>query len=245
MTLRDMRGAEPSRVADEAACRSTGGESTVGSADVDDDAARDGDGTRAGGNDVCGTSHGIDDADDGGASDDPDGGRTADGVAGAATSDDDADGGGASDSVDVADGAVTSHSVDGGVTSDSVDVADAAGTSDSVDDADGAGTSDSAGAGVVAEATAVSRSAGEATRSSADDGRAEVLAATGGSGPLAGNVDGKLVGRRACAGSAAATGRRSGSLRMLEGKSGFGKRSATSSRACRIHLPRAAAKSSR
>ena len=53
------------------------------------------------------------------------------------------------------------------------------------------------------------------------------------------------AGEPASSRSGACVGRRSGSLRMLEGASGFGKRSATSSRACRTHLPRAAASSSR
>ena len=190
MTPREPRGAKPSRVADQPACRSADGESSAGSAAVDDDAVGDADDVRGGG----------------------------ESSAGSAAVDDDA----AGDADDVRGGGD-----------------DCSGTSEGVAGAD---ISDRAGSGITEEAIGISHSAGEATRSSADDGLVRVLAATDGGGEPADDGAGKLVGRHACA---AAADRRSGSLRMLEGASAFGKRSATSSRACRIHLPRAAARSAR
>src|SRR5262245_56518377 len=64
-------------------------------------------------------------------------------------------------------------------------------------------------------------------------------------GREAGDVDDCDAAGSVPVGTGASGSRRSGSMRMLEGASGFGKRSATSSRTCSLVLPRAARISSR
>jgi len=87
-----------------------------------------------------------------------------------------------------------------------------------------------AGAGTGSEGLGADGLGGEATgRSAADDGLAGVPVNSKGNGAEPAANDG--ADAPASPGSEARSGRRSGSLRMLEGASGFGKRSATSSRA--------------